>query len=581
MALSQDFYTQITSMLTQVMRDPESPPVLQLQFWPISSPERRLLVEFQKTLVKLSKYYAESEKMKVKDEILLRKAYEAWPEGIIIHDIDTGRIIEANPSACVMHGYTRDELIGSYYTTLIHPDYLGVYNECIRAINYKKVGETTLMHARRDGSSMNAEVVALRFDFQSQRCMQAYIRDLSTFTKEILTERLVQQQINERTNEQATLLEISQTLTSTLSLNPDLILEQIQRIITYTHAWFSTIEENTLVAQAVRGTRLMDDFIPYKIPCDDPETYHYLLNDHQPLIVDDVFGNEPGAIKLRELLKGKFAILLEGIRSIMWVPIAVKDRLSGGIGIAHANPHYFTPRHSYLAMTVANHAAITIENVELYRQAQQFASMKERQRLARSLHDAVNQSLFSANLIAEVLPRAWEKDPIEGKKLLEDLHRLTNGAMAEMRIMMAELRPLGMADLNLEDQVKLLSDAFTGRTNIPVDVRMNFNGNSSLPEEVQIEFFRACQEGLNNIAKHSGASKAEIILQRMNGTVHLCVRDNGCGFDIRQKPRGHYGLSMMEERMKAIGADILIESAPDQGTQLIIYWTPEEKGKLQ
>ncbi|MEN6435996.1 MAG: PAS domain S-box protein, partial [Anaerolineaceae bacterium] len=113
MALSQDFYTQITSMLTQVMRDPENPPVLQLQFWPISSPERRLLVEFQKTLVKLSKYYAESEKMKVKDEILLRKAYEAWPEGIIIHDIDTGRIIEANPSACVMHGYTRDELIGS------------------------------------------------------------------------------------------------------------------------------------------------------------------------------------------------------------------------------------------------------------------------------------------------------------------------------------------------------------------------------------------------------------------------------------------------------------------------------------
>jgi two-component system nitrate/nitrite sensor histidine kinase NarX len=261
------------------------------------------------------------------------------------------------------------------------------------------------------------------------------------------------------------------------------------------------------------------------------------------------------------------------------VPIAVKDRLSGGMGIVHANPNFFTPRHSYLAMTVANHAAITMENVELYRQAQQFASMKERQRLARTLHDAVNQSLFSANLIAEVLPRAWERDPVEGRKLLEDLHRLTNGAMAEMRIMMAELRPLGMVDLNLEDQVKLLGDAFTGRTNIPVDIRLNFSGNSSLPEEVQTEFFRACQEGLNNIAKHSGASKAEISLQRLNGTVNLCIQDNGCGFDTRHTPHGHYGLSMMEERMRGIGADLSVESSPDHGTRLMIQWTQVEKGK--
>jgi two-component system nitrate/nitrite sensor histidine kinase NarX len=579
MALSQDFYTQITSMLTQVMRDPVTPPVLQLHLWSASSPERRLLVEFQKTLVKLNKYYADIYSEKIKDEIFLRKAYEVWPEGIIIYDIDTGRIIEANPSACVMHGYTREELIGSYYTTLIHPDYLGVYNECIKAITSNKISEVTILHSRRDGTYLTAEVVAMRFDFQGRHCVQAYMKDLSNFKKELLAERVIQQQINERTNEQASLLEISQALTSTLSLNPDLILEQIQKIIPYTHALFLTIEENKLIAQAIRGTHLLDDFLPYKLPCDEAEFYQFLFNDHQPLIINDVFSNEPTAVKFRELLSGKLILLLEGIHSIMWVPIAVKDRLSGGIGIVHANPYYFTPRHSYLAMTVANHAAITMENIELYRQAQQFASMKERQRLARSLHDAVNQSLFSANLIAEVLPRAWERDPVEGRKLLEDLHRLTNGAMAEMRIMMAELRPLGMVDLNLEDQVKLLADAFTGRTNIPVDINVDLKGNSLLPEDVQTEFFRACQEGLNNIAKHSGASKAEISLQRLNGTVHLCIQDNGCGFNTSLIPRGHYGLSMMEERMRGIGAEFSVESIPNHGTRLMIQWTQEEKGK--
>jgi two-component system nitrate/nitrite sensor histidine kinase NarX len=579
MALSQDFYTQITSMLTQVMRDPDTPPVLNLQLWPSSSPERRLLVEFQKTLAKLNKYYAEVQSEKVKNEILLRKAYEVWPEGIIIYDIGTGRIIEANPSACAMHGYTREELIGSYYTTLIHPDYLEVYNECKKGIASNKVSEVTILHSRRDGTFMNAEVVAMRFDFQGKQCVQVYMRDLSNFKKELLAERLIQQQIDERTNEQASLLEISQALTSTLSLNPDMILEQIQKIIPYTHALFLTVEENALIAQAMRGTHLLDDFLPYKLPWDDTEIYQFLYNDHQPLIINDVFSNEPAAKKFREFLNGKLILLLEGIHSIMWVPIAVKDRLSGGIGIVHANPNFFTPRHSYLAMTVANHAAITMENIELYRQAQQFATMKERQRLARNLHDAVNQSLFSANLIAEVLPRAWERDPIEGKKLLEDLHRLTNGAMAEMRIMMAELRPLGMVDLNLEDQVKLLGDAFTGRTNIPVEISVDLKGNSSLPEEVQTEFFRACQEGLNNIAKHSGASEAEISLQRLNGAIHLCIQDNGCGFDTSLTPRGHYGLSMMEERMKGIGANLSVESKPNHGTRLMIQWTQEEKGK--
>jgi signal transduction histidine kinase len=103
-------------------------------------------------------------------------------------------------------------------------------------------------------------------------------------------------------------------------------------------------------------------------------------------------------------------------------------------------------------------------NAELYEHAQALAALQERQRLARNLHDAVNQSLFSAGLIAEVLPRLWERDPDEGRRSLEDLRRLTRGAQADMRLLLAELRPSTLTDAELGDLLRLLGNALAGRT---------------------------------------------------------------------------------------------------------------------
>lgn len=218
----------------------------------------------------------------------------------------------------------------------------------------------------------------------------------------------------------------------------------------------------------------------------------------------------------------------------------------------------------------------------LIREAQTRGAMEERKRLAQNLHDAVNQSLFSASLIVEVLPRLWQRHPEQVWESLEDLRRLTRGALAEMRGLLVELQPVILTDSELEDLLRLLGDAFTGRTDIPVTVdvsRQEASTQDPLPAEVHTAFYRICQEALINIGKHSEADQVTVQLDYEGERVTLSIRDNGRGFDPEQIPAGHYGLTIMSERAKAAGARLSITSRPDQGTEIALHWegAPENK----
>ena len=150
--------------------------------------------------------------------------------------------------------------------------------------------------------------------------------------------------------------------------------------------------------------------------------------------------------------------------------------------------------------------------------------LEERQRLAHDLHDAVNQKLFSASLIAEVLPRLWDKDQAEARRSLEDLRRLTKGALAEMRGLLAELNPSTLDGLDLGDLLRQLGEMLSGRINASVTVHII--GKFILPTKVQLVFYRVCQEALENVVIHN-ASQVEINLQHIGDVIELRIRDNG------------------------------------------------------
>jgi PAS domain S-box-containing protein len=578
MSPSDDFYALLSSLLQQTAQNPDTPPVIPFKRWPAGSPEQFLLEDLQAALAALQTGNQKHPSEAKEREQRYQSIFETASDGLIINDLETGLVVEANPAACTMHGYARKEFIGMHPTRLIHPDSSHQFAQYIQAVQSHGVYVTLQVHMRRDGSHFYAELSGTVYTDQGRSYLLSVVRDVS---QRVRSEQRLQQRVEARTREQSTLLEVSQTLASALELQPGLILDQLRVIIDYSHAGLFRLEDSTLAALAVRGPQLLEQAMPFQIRLQSPEALTMLFNERRSTRIADVQSSDPPAQFLRSLLDDQTRLLLEGVQSWMWVPLAIKGRMFGVIGVAHVERNYFTAHDADLALTVANQAAITMINAELYEHAQALAALQERQRLARNLHDAINQSLFSAGLIAEVLPRLWEQDPDEGRRSLEDLRRLMRGAQADMRLLLAELRPSALTDAELDDLLRLLGNALSGRTDIPVSVivtgQETLQEQRTLPPDVQVALYRLCQEGLNNIARHAGASRVDIQLQYETGAVELRIRDDGRGFDPAQTPPGHYGLSMMRERATAVGAALSITSQPGYGTEVVIRWADTQE----
>ncbi len=217
-------------------------------------------------------------------------------------------------------------------------------------------------------------------------------------------------------------------------------------------------------------------------------------------------------------------------------------------------------------------AELNQANERLREKSAQDAVTAERVRLARDLHDAVTQTLFSTALIAEVLPDIWEMDPAEGKRRLDEVRQLTRGALAEMRTLLVELRPNALVEVPLPTLLRQLAEAMAGRARM--QIQCHVEGDHKLPAEVQLSFYRIAQEALNNVAKHGQAREAVVTL-RLEKSTRLTVADSGVGFDPSTVTADHLGLKIMRERAEAVGARLNLYSEPGVGTQVSIVWPGE------
>jgi signal transduction histidine kinase len=272
----------------------------------------------------------------------------------------------------------------------------------------------------------------------------------------------------------------------------------------------------------------------------------------------------------------------QGIGAVLAVPLTATSGTVGALVIARdATRGPFTDEQLRLARTVGEALAAVIEIDRLHRRETRQAAAEERQALARDLHDAVTQSIYSATLIAEALPAVYERDADEGLRNLERLRRLVRAALAEMRTLLFELRPAELRTAPLDVLIERLSDALAGQTYISVDVRVD--EGLDLPPDVKVVFYRVTQEAFSNIVKHARASAVSARIEAADHGVTLTVVDDGRGFDPAAPREGHMGLHIMAERLAGVGAELSVRSAPGEGTTLTAIWrrAASEDGRVE
>jgi two-component system, NarL family, sensor histidine kinase DegS len=201
------------------------------------------------------------------------------------------------------------------------------------------------------------------------------------------------------------------------------------------------------------------------------------------------------------------------------------------------------------------------------------AHEEERTRLAEELHDGPAQALANAIFQTELVERALRQGPAAGAAELQRLRELLQRELDTLRAYISQLRPPLSEPEALEEALQDAAISLTEYTGIPVDVRLEANGES-LEVTARNVVLRVAQEALRNIGKHSGAKRAWLIT-RFSGSPpeeawEIEVGDDGQGFDTAApavgQRRRHFGLRFMRERSDLLGAKLSIESMPAAGT---------------
>jgi signal transduction histidine kinase len=251
----------------------------------------------------------------------------------------------------------------------------------------------------------------------------------------------------------------------------------------------------------------------------------------------------------------------------MGVPVRDGDRVLGIIFAANkvsaaAAGRGFTERDEEILSLFAAHAAIALTNARLYEHSRELSVLQERSRLARELHDAVTQKLFSIRAHARAAAVLAGRDPIDPDRVraeLEVVAALGAEAHAELRAVIDGLAPPDLEAAGLADSLRRYA-VLAGRAHgIPV----TFTAAELPPLDPRAEaaMYRVAQEALHNALRHAGAGQVGVRLARTPRRVSLEVSDDGHGF-VPEAPSGGVGLASMRERASAAGGRLTIRSGP-------------------
>jgi signal transduction histidine kinase len=252
------------------------------------------------------------------------------------------------------------------------------------------------------------------------------------------------------------------------------------------------------------------------------------------------------------------------LTNVLGVPIKERDQVLGFIFAASKeDPGGFTERDERLVSLFAAHAAIALTNARLYEHGRELSVLQERARLARELHDAVSQKLFSVRAKARAAAVLVGRDPDRAIMEIDSVAALAGEAHAELRAVIDGLAPPELAAGGLAGSVRGYA-LLAGRT-YGAEVLVRTGELPALDPVRETAVYRIAQEAISNAARHSGAKQILVSLAARKRSIALEVSDSGTGFDVGV-PRAGLGLASMRERAASAGGRLTITTAPGKGT---------------
>jgi two-component system, NarL family, sensor kinase len=242
------------------------------------------------------------------------------------------------------------------------------------------------------------------------------------------------------------------------------------------------------------------------------------------------------------------------------VPLISGKERFGLLNVASPYKKEFTDDELALLESVAFQIGSAIKRIRLTENEKDVALMEERNRLARDLHDSVNQLLFSLSLTAR--GGMEQTDSPELKETFSTIQQLAQEALTEMRALIWQLRPKGL-EHGLVQAIQAYADV------LGLSVQMNVKGVVKLPSKVEEVLWRISQEALNNCKKHAGVKDVTIHLYADQDEVSLTIADQGCGFYYSPtSDLPSVGIQSMRERAESIGGSFQLQTKPGQGTKV-------------
>jgi signal transduction histidine kinase len=259
------------------------------------------------------------------------------------------------------------------------------------------------------------------------------------------------------------------------------------------------------------------------------------------------------------------------MRSFLGVPIVARGEVIAAFYLTDCEgAQEFSDDDQRLIEMLAAHAAVAIENARLHERSRELSIVEERNRLARELHDAVNQKLFALVLGAESASTLLGRDVDAAAGQVARLGELAQEALEELRGLIFELRPASLEEeglaATLRKEVAMLERVHDRA------IELRITGATKAEPETEGEVLRIAQEALANALRHADAERIELRVQGRDGRLTVTVADDGVGFDpkapgLRSR---RLGLTSMEERARALGGTLAVVSRPGEGTTVTL-----------